>query len=97
VRVDIDEHDIPRFRAGAKAEAQLRGHSETRFPLTFVRIEPYVIPKRSLTGDNAERVDTRVLQVIYALEPGREQPLFVGQQVEVYIDLASTSPPPSSP
>lgn len=91
VRVDIDEHDIPRFRPNAPAQAQLRGHSEIKFPLTFVRIEPYVIPKRSLTGDNAERVDTRVLQVIYAAERG-DLPLYVGQQVEVYIDVGSAPP-----
>lgn len=88
VRVDIDEHDIPRFRPNAPAQAQLRGDSVTKFPLTFVRVEPYVIPKRSLTGDNSERVDTRVLQVIYALDP-RDRPLYVGQQVDVYIDLGA--------
>ena len=42
----------------------LRGHPHLEFPLTFVRVEPYVVPKKSLTGDNTERVDTRVLQVI---------------------------------
>ena len=56
-----------------------------KFPLKFVRIEPYVIPKKSLTGDNTERVDTRVLQVIYEVE-GDSGPLFVGMQVDVFID-----------
>jgi multidrug resistance efflux pump len=87
VRVDIDEHDIPRFVPGAPAQAVLKGDPSVKFPLRFVRIEPYVIPKRSLTGQNTERVDTRVLQVIYALEP-TDQSLYVGQQVEVYIDAA---------
>jgi len=53
--------------------------------LRFVRVEPYVVPKRSLTGDNTERVDTRVLQVIYEVAD-EDQPLFVGQQVDVFID-----------
>jgi multidrug resistance efflux pump len=87
VRVDIDEHDIPRFIPGAAAQAVLKGDSSVKFPLKFVRVEPYVIPKRSLTGQNTERVDTRVLQAIYELEP-TDQPLYVGQQVEVYIDAA---------
>jgi hypothetical protein len=48
-----------------------------------------VIPKRSLTGQNTERVDTRVLQVIYAVQSG-DLPLYVGQQVEVYVDAGKS-------
>jgi multidrug resistance efflux pump len=84
VRVDIDEHDIPRFRPGASARAALRGDPQTQYPLKFVRVEPYVVPKKSLTGDNTERVDTRVLQVIYALDTS-DKPVYVGQQVDVFI------------
>jgi len=40
--------------------------------------------KKALTGDNTERVDTRVLQVIYAVEPGK-LPVYVGQQLDVFI------------
>ncbi|HEY1861030.1 MAG TPA: HlyD family efflux transporter periplasmic adaptor subunit [Gemmataceae bacterium] len=85
VRVDIDEHDIPRFRENLPAEASLRGDPSQKFPLRFVRVEPYVIPKKSLTGDNTERVDTRVLQVIYAIDNGKT-PLYVGQQMDVSIN-----------
>jgi HlyD family secretion protein len=85
VRVDVDEHDIPRFVKGASARATLRGNPQEAFALTFVRVEPYVVPKKSLTGDNTERVDTRVLQVIYALE-AKDRPVYVGQQVDVFID-----------
>jgi hypothetical protein len=53
--------------------------------LRFVRVEPMVVPKKSLTGDNTERVDTRVLQVIYAIERS-EYPAYVGQQLDVFID-----------
>jgi multidrug efflux pump subunit AcrA (membrane-fusion protein) len=89
VRVDIDEHDIPRahryFAPQFHAVASPRGDPSLKFPLTFVRVEPYVVPKKSLTGDNTERVDTRVLQVIYQVD--REQPgLFVGMQLDVFID-----------
>ena len=44
-----------------------------------------MIPKKSLTGDNTERVDTRVLQVIYEVE-GDSGPLFVGMQVDVFLE-----------
>jgi hypothetical protein len=56
-------------------------------PVEFVRVDPYVIPKRSMTGDNTERVDTRVLQAIYALA-ATNRPIYVGQQMDVFIDGA---------
>jgi HlyD family secretion protein len=86
VRVDIDEYDIPRFHEGVEAAAFPRGNLQQRYPLEFVRVEPFVVPKKSLTGDTTERVDTRVLQVIYEFDPAGLPPLFVGQQVEVFID-----------
>jgi multidrug resistance efflux pump len=90
VRVDIDEYDIPRFVPDAPARATLKGQPKESFPLKFVRIEPYVIPKKSLTGDNTERVDVRVLQVIYAIDTQGKR-LFVGQQLDVFIDASPPS------
>jgi HlyD family secretion protein len=87
VRVDIDENDLSRFREGVRAMATLKGRKEPRFPLEFVRIEPYVIPKKSLTGDNSERVDTRVLQVLYALPEERPIKVYVGQQMDVFLAI----------
>ncbi len=91
VRVDVDEADIPRFRPGAPARATLRGHPRQAFPMTFVRVEPFVIPKTSLTGANTERVDTRVLQVIYAVD-AKDRPIYVGQQLDVFIDAGEGAP-----
>lgn len=88
VRVDIDEQDLPHFKAGARAVATLKGRPGVRFDLSFVRVDPYVIPKRNLTGDNIERVDTRVLQIIYALPDERPLDVFVGQQMDVYLEAA---------
>ena len=85
VRVDVDEHEGWRVRPGASGVAHLRGNADVKTPLRFVRFEPFVVPKRSLTGDSTERVDTRVLQVIYKVERD-DLPLFVGQQVDVFID-----------
>jgi multidrug resistance efflux pump len=92
VRVDLDEQDVPYYRRGARAVATLKGRPQVRFPLEFVDIEPYVIPKQSLTGSNTERVDTRVLQVIYALpdEAHRPVPVYIGEQMDVYLEA---SPP----
>jgi len=85
VRADVDENDAWRIRNGAVATGCLRGNKDISTPLKFVRFEPYVLPKRSLTGDSTERVDTRVLQVIYSFNRG-DLPLFVGQQMDVFID-----------
>ncbi|MCA8986396.1 MAG: biotin/lipoyl-binding protein [Planctomycetaceae bacterium] len=90
IRVDIDEHDLPRFQSGRPAMAYPRGASNLTYPLKFIRVEPYVIPKQSLTGDNADRVDTRVLQVIYEFEDPQVS-VYVGQQMDVFIDLSNTS------
>jgi multidrug resistance efflux pump len=89
IRVDIDESEIPRFRPDAIATATLRGASGKGVPLQYVRTEPLVIPKRNLTGTVAERVDTRVLQVIYSVSPSVLHAT-VGQQVDVYIENKSS-------
>jgi multidrug resistance efflux pump len=85
VRIDVDEHEAWRVKPGARAEAFVRGNKDIKTTLTFVRFEPFVIPKRSLTGESTERVDTRVLQVVYAFDPSG-LPIYVGQQMDVYIE-----------
>ena len=89
VRAEVDEQNAPLVEAGRPAVAYLKGDTTRKLPLRFVRIEPFVIPKRSLTGDSAERVDTRVLQIIFELDRP-EVPLYVGQQVDVFIERAPT-------
>jgi len=84
IRVDIDENDAWRFKPDTQAVAFLRGNRDLKTDLAFVRVEPYVTPKTSLTGSSTERVDTRVLQVIYSFER-QAVPAFVGQQMDVFI------------
>lgn len=86
VRVNVDENDAWRVRANADAVGYLRGNNQIKTFLRFVRFEPYVVPKVSLTGDTTERVDTRVLQTIYSFKRGA-LPIYVGQQMDVYIDV----------
>ncbi len=88
VRVDVDEHEAWRVQSAAAATGHVRGDANLKTPLTFVRFEPYVVPKKSLTGDSTERVDTRVLQVVYRVDR-QDLPLFVGQQLDVFIDAGS--------
>jgi multidrug efflux pump subunit AcrA (membrane-fusion protein) len=93
VRVDIDEFDASRVSPGAAAVAFVRGAPHNPLPLKFDRIEPYVGPKTALTGSPTERVDSRVLQVIYSFD-AKALPLYVGQQMDVYIESAAS---PSQP
>lgn len=85
VRADVDEQNAPRLQAGQTATAYLKGDTAQPIKLTFVRIEPYVVPKVSLTGSSTERVDTRVLQVIYSFERPENRAVYVGQQVDLYV------------
>jgi multidrug efflux pump subunit AcrA (membrane-fusion protein) len=88
VRVDIDENEAVRVKLGAPAIISPRGASDIRVNASYVRAEPQVVPKRQLTNSAAERVDVRVLQLIYAL-PETDK-FRVGQQVDAFIPARNT-------
>jgi HlyD family secretion protein len=91
VRVDIDEDDAWRFNKDEPAVVFLRGNIAYHTDLKFEYFEPYVVPKASFTGDPTERVDTRVLQVIYSYDP-KKMPSYLGQEVDVYIKAEKVGP-----
>ena len=88
VRIDIDEEQAARVAMGADAIVSPRGAAERRVKASFVRAEPLVVPKRSLTNSAQERVDVRVLQVLYEL-PESNGLFRVGQQVDAYIPVGT--------
>lgn len=90
VRVDVDENDAWRLKPNASARAFLRGNSDLSTDLRFVRVEPFVVPKRNLSGDTLERVDTRVLQVLFAFDRA-DLPAYVGQQMDVFIEAEANA------
>jgi HlyD family secretion protein len=87
VRIDIDENEANRIVEGGGAIISPRGNATKRVPVSFVRIEPQIVPKRSLTNSASERVDVRVMQIIYAV-PAGETAFRVGQQVDAVIQSA---------
>jgi len=89
IRADVDEQNAWQVQTNQPAVAFLKGDTKNPLPIRFVRIEPYVVPKKSLTGDSAERVDTRVLQIIFEMDRPKV-PLYVGQQVDIFIQRAPT-------
>ena len=93
VRVDIDENEVARVALGEPAVISPRGAAELHVNATFVRAEPQVVPKRSLTNSAAERVDVRVLQLIYALPPS--DAFRVGQQIDAFIPAKNGAAKPA--
>lgn len=96
VRVDIDENDAWRFQSGSRAVLYVRGNPKLQAPLRFVRVEPFVTGKTALTGSSTERVDTRVLQLIYQF-PRDALPVYIGQQVDVFVEVSDTKPAVATP
>lgn len=84
IRVEIDETLSGAFSDKSPAVAIIRG-DRTSYPLTFVKIEKYVKPKVNLVS-GPQRVDTRVMQVVYRFTHSPKPPVLVGQQVDVFID-----------
>jgi len=84
VRVQVAEEDAWRIMKDQPAIGFVRGNSDTSIPLTFHHIEPYLVPKRSLTGSDFERVDTRVLEIIYTFNK-KEYPVYIGQLLDIYV------------
>ncbi len=86
VRCYVDEILIPRLPPAAEMKARMvvRGGGAT-VPLRFARIEPLVTPKIDLSDQRQERVDVRVLPVLFHLDPGAARGIYPGQMVDVYI------------
>ncbi|WP_248802811.1 efflux RND transporter periplasmic adaptor subunit [Pseudomonas sp. MWU13-2100] len=86
VRCYIDEILIARLPAPEhiRAQMQIRG-TEIKVPLEFVRVQPYVSPKIELSDQRQEKVDLRVLPVIFRFEKKDLPMVYPGQLVDVFI------------
>ena len=87
VRCYIDEILIHRIPQSSQIRARMfiRG-TNINVPLEFVRVQPYVTPKVELSNQRAERVDVRVLPVIFRFIQPKDFSLYPGQLVDVYIE-----------
>jgi len=86
VRCYIDEilvHRLPKASL-MKATMFIRG-TDISIPLEFVRVQPYVSPKIELSSQRTERVDVRVLPVIFRFKRQKDIDVYPGQLVDVYI------------
>jgi HlyD family secretion protein len=86
VRCYVDEILIDRLPDphALRARMFVRG-THVEAPLEFMRIQPYVSPKLELSDQRTERVDVRVLPVIFRVALPKGTRLYPGQLVDVYI------------
>ncbi len=87
VRCYIDEILISRLPPAShlQGQMQIRG-TDRRIPLEFDRIQPYVSPKIQLSDQRTERVDVRVLPVLFRFMPPKDMQIYPGQLVDVYVE-----------
>lgn len=86
VRCYVDEILVPRLPtvSAMKAQMSVRG-SDVKIPLEFVRVQPFVSPKIELSDQRQERVDVRVLPVIFKIQKPANVNIYPGELVDVYI------------
>ena len=86
VRCFVDEILVSKLPPPDRIVAQmsLRG-TDVKVPLEFVRVQPYVSPKIQLSDQRSERVDLRVLPVIFRFKMTSPTMAYPGQLVDVYI------------
>ena len=85
VRVEIDETDIHRINQDAKSIGILRSNSQLKIPLKFIKYDPYVMPKSNLSNNITEKIDTRVIELLYEFDNSRIG-AFPGQRMDVFIE-----------
>ncbi len=86
VRCYVDEILVSRLPPPDRIQAQmsLRG-TTVKVPLEFVRVQPYLSPKIELSNQRQERVDLRVLPVIFRFKMTTSTMAYPGQLVDVFI------------
>jgi multidrug resistance efflux pump len=83
VRMEVDERDLGRVQAGARASIDAPAYPSRRFSASVAELGRRMGRKQIVTGDATERSDVKVLEVLLELEAGA--PLVVGQRVTAYI------------
>jgi HlyD family secretion protein len=87
VRCYVDEILIQRLPNLDHVQAQMSVHgTDISIPLKFVRVQPNVSPKIELSSQRTERVDVRVLPIIFSFDTQKDMPVYPGQLVDVYIN-----------
>jgi HlyD family secretion protein len=85
VRVDVDETDVARIRAGQRAYVTAAAYGDRRFLGRVIRVGQVLGRKNIRTEEPTERVDTKILEALVELDPGQRLPL--GLRVDAFLDV----------
>jgi multidrug resistance efflux pump len=84
VRVDVDEADVARLRAGQSAYVTADAFGDRRFAGRVVRVGQILGRTNVRTDEPTERVDTKILETLIELTDGGDLPL--GLRVQAFIN-----------
>ena len=86
VRCYVDEILVHRLPPPNKMKAQMsiRG-TDTKVSLDYLRMQPFVSPKIELSDQRTERVDVRVLPIIFKIGKFDNMNLYPGELVDIFI------------
>ena len=86
VRTYVDEILVHRLPEPDQMNGKMfiRG-TDLSLPLEFVRVQPYISPKIELSDQRQERVDVRVLPVIFKFQKPKDAKIYPGELVDVYL------------
>jgi len=87
VRAYVDEILVPNLPNPSKLEAKMliRGLNNYSIPLKFTSMQPYTIPNIQLSNQREERVDVRVLPIVFKFKKPADINVFPGQLVDIYL------------
>jgi HlyD family secretion protein len=87
VRVYVDEILVPQLPDPQKLKATMfiRGMNNHSIPLEYVSMQPSTIPNIQLSDQRNERVDVRVLPIIFKFSKPTDINVFPGQLVDIYL------------
>jgi HlyD family secretion protein len=90
VRAEVDETDVSKAVVGQRVEVTADAFPGQKFEGTVYRVSSRMGGKQVATGRPADRVDTKVLQVLIDLDTGVNLP--VGLRVDVFFLDGPTAP-----
>lgn len=92
LRADVDETDLSRVKIGQKIFAMCDAFGSRRFPGKVVQIAQTLGRKNFRTDRPTEKADTKILEVVIALDDGRDLPVELQMSVWFMKDQTSSRP-----
>jgi HlyD family secretion protein len=92
LRADVDEMDLSRVKLGQRVFATCETFGSRRFPGKVVQIAQTLGRKNFRTDRPTEKMDTKILEVVIALDDGRDLPVELQMSVWFLRDRATSRP-----